>query len=104
MADSKRVFVGIDVGGTFTDLVLFDPANRLLKTVKVASTPPDFWPSVIEALEAAGLDKQRPADRARYDRPPERLSRTQGREDRAGHDCRFPRCLRDAPWQSDTAL
>lgn len=61
MADNKRVFVGIDVGGTFTDLVMFDPAKRLLKTVKVASTPPDFWPSVIEALEAAGLDKQRPA-------------------------------------------
>lgn len=61
MADDNRVFVGIDVGGTFTDLVMFDAAGNSLKTVKVPSTPPEFWPSVIAALETAGLDKDRPA-------------------------------------------
>ncbi len=61
MTENNRVYIGIDVGGTFTDLVMFDPAQKTLKTVKVASTPPDFWPSVIAALENAGLEKDRPA-------------------------------------------
>nr|WP_298726776.1 hydantoinase/oxoprolinase family protein [uncultured Steroidobacter sp.] len=60
MADENRVFVGIDVGGTFTDLVMFDPTSRTLKTVKVPSTPPEFWPSVVAALEAAGIEKKQP--------------------------------------------
>ncbi|HWK50402.1 MAG TPA: hydantoinase/oxoprolinase family protein, partial [Steroidobacter sp.] len=60
MADENRVFVGIDVGGTFTDLVMFDPASHALKTVKVPSTPPEFWPSVVAALEAAGIEKKQP--------------------------------------------
>lgn len=60
MNEESRVFVGIDVGGTFTDLVLYDPGANTLKTEKVPSTPPDFWPSVVSALEAAGVDKSRP--------------------------------------------
>ncbi|MDA5194140.1 hydantoinase/oxoprolinase family protein [Govanella unica] len=61
MSDQNRVFVGIDVGGTFTDLVLFDPAAKALKTVKVPSTPPEFFPSVVAALESAGVAKNQPA-------------------------------------------
>lgn len=60
MADQNRVFVGIDVGGTFTDLVMFNAATRALKTVKVPSTPPEFYPSVVAALEAAGIEKDQP--------------------------------------------
>src|SRR5690606_16093007 len=60
MADENRVFVGIDVGGTFTDLVMFDSGSRALRTVKVPSTPPEFWPSVVAALEAAGVGKDQP--------------------------------------------
>lgn len=60
MADQNRVFVGVDVGGTFTDLVMFNSASRALKTVKVPSTPPEFWPSVVAALEAADIEKGQP--------------------------------------------
>ena len=60
MTGHSRVFAGIDVGGTFTDLVLFDPEDGTLRTVKVPSSPPDFWPSVVDAMEAAGIGKSRP--------------------------------------------
>src|SRR5688572_15572258 len=40
--------VGVDVGGTFTDLVYFD--GRSLQIVKVPSTPPDFEQGVSHAL------------------------------------------------------
>ena len=43
--------VGIDVGGTFTDLVAFDPAEGRLRVVKIPSTPPDFHLAVIDATE-----------------------------------------------------
>src|SRR4051794_15045370 len=44
-----ELLVGVDVGGTFTDLVAFDPASGALKVVKVPSTPPEFHRAVIEA-------------------------------------------------------
>lgn len=58
---SSKAYVGIDVGGTFTDLVLFDAENGQLKTVKVPSSPPMFWSSVLEALDQAGVDAARDA-------------------------------------------
>lgn len=56
MSKSDTVFVGIDVGGTFTDLVLFDRETALIRSVKVPSTPPNYYPSVIDSLREAGLD------------------------------------------------
>ena len=44
--------VGIDIGGTFTDLVLLGRAGRAL-TVKVPSTPDDYSRSIAESLEVA---------------------------------------------------
>lgn len=58
---SSKAFVGVDVGGTFTDLAMFDAASRQFSTVKVPSSPPLFWPSVIDALDKAGIDSQRDA-------------------------------------------
>lgn len=55
MSNSKA-YVGVDVGGTFTDLAMFDAASGQFSTVKVPSSPPEFWPSVIAALDAAGID------------------------------------------------
>jgi N-methylhydantoinase A len=48
--------VGIDVGGTFTDLFAFDPEDdhRVL-TAKVSSTPRDFTDGVMHALAAADI-------------------------------------------------
>ncbi len=61
MVREDQVFVGIDVGGTFTDLVMFDAGTGQMTTVKVPSSPPDFYPSVIEALKEAGVDEARSA-------------------------------------------
>jgi len=43
--------LGIDVGGTFTDLIALDPAGGLAVR-KVLSTPPDFSEGVLSALDA----------------------------------------------------
>src|SRR5438128_12474631 len=45
---SAELQIGVDVGGTFTDLVAFDGEG--LRVVKVASTPPEFEGGVIEAV------------------------------------------------------
>ena len=47
-----RYRVGIDIGGTFTDLVLLGKAGRTI-TVKVPSTPDDYSRSIAESLEEA---------------------------------------------------
>ncbi len=59
--------IGIDTGGTFTDLVLADPAGRLVATHKLLSTPADPSGAVLRGIDAilekAGLppQNQRPA-------------------------------------------
>ena len=47
----SRPVVGVDVGGTFTDLVLFDPDRGALEVCKVPSTPADQSRGVVEGLE-----------------------------------------------------
>ncbi|HWE02505.1 MAG TPA: hydantoinase/oxoprolinase family protein [Tepidisphaeraceae bacterium] len=48
-----RLRIGIDVGGTFTDLVATDGTS--LHVVKLPSTPPDFQLAVIEAVRQASV-------------------------------------------------
>ena len=45
--------VGVDVGGTFTDLVLFDALEASVKIAKVLSTPENQAFGVMKALESA---------------------------------------------------
>ena len=45
------MLLGVDVGGTFTDAVLFD--GRLLHTAKAPTTPEDQSRGVLAAVEAA---------------------------------------------------
>src|SRR5215218_6727041 len=45
-----EIRVGVDVGGTFTDLVSFDASGGNLRVVKLPSTPPDFHLAVIDAV------------------------------------------------------
>ncbi|WJR76689.1 hydantoinase/oxoprolinase family protein [Bradyrhizobium sp. NP1] len=48
------VIVGCDVGGTFTDLILHDPANGGLKLAKVPTTTANQAHGVLAALEKTG--------------------------------------------------
>ncbi|HEX8522209.1 MAG TPA: hydantoinase/oxoprolinase family protein [Tepidisphaeraceae bacterium] len=45
--------IGVDVGGTFTDLVALDRLTGALKVVKVPSSPPEFHRAVIDAVGRA---------------------------------------------------
>ncbi|MDO8883134.1 hydantoinase/oxoprolinase family protein, partial [Pseudotabrizicola sp.] len=47
---------GVDVGGTFTDLVIVDPATGAVKLAKVSTTLPNQAPGVLNALAEAGAD------------------------------------------------
>ncbi|MFN6979881.1 MAG: hydantoinase/oxoprolinase N-terminal domain-containing protein, partial [Gemmobacter sp.] len=50
------LIAGVDVGGTFTDLVAVDPATGAVHLAKVPTTLPNQAPGVIAAFAAAGLD------------------------------------------------
>jgi len=57
MADqSAGAVVGVDVGGTFTDLVELDPGTGKVRLAKVASTLDNQAHGVLDALTAAGCD------------------------------------------------
>ena len=47
--------VGIDVGGTFTDLVLLDETSGTVRLAKVASTPADQAMGLLRGLEVLGV-------------------------------------------------
>ncbi len=47
--------VGIDIGGTFTDLVAIDGAGQV-RTHKIASTPHDYGEGIVEGLRAVLSD------------------------------------------------
>ena len=50
-SQTSRPVAGVDVGGTFTDLVLFDPRRGALEVCKVPSTPSDQSRGVVDGLE-----------------------------------------------------
>jgi N-methylhydantoinase A len=47
-ASAKPLRIGIDTGGTFTDLIAWD--GQSIRTAKVPSTPPDFHRGVVNAI------------------------------------------------------
>jgi len=51
-----RLSVGVDVGGTFTDLVLYDAERHEIRTSKVLTTPRDIPQAMFEAIEQADGD------------------------------------------------
>ena len=51
--------VGVDVGGTFTDLVIFDTETESVKISKVPSTPENQSFGVMSALESVGVSLER---------------------------------------------
>src|SRR5215204_4078803 len=52
--------IGVDVGGTFTDLVMADGSGAL-RVVKVPSTPPAFHRAVLDAVGRAREGRAGPA-------------------------------------------
>ena len=46
---------GVDVGGTFTDLVILDPESGAVNIAKVATTLPNQAAGVLAAFDAAGI-------------------------------------------------
>ncbi|MSP66982.1 MAG: hydantoinase/oxoprolinase family protein [Alphaproteobacteria bacterium] len=53
----ERFLIGIDVGGTFTDVMCYELATNRLLTAKVPSLPGAQWRGVVEAIGALGIDK-----------------------------------------------
>ena len=54
--------VGVDTGGTFTDLIAFDQASGALRRAKVPSVPDDPSLAVIEALDKLFAEGAMPGD------------------------------------------
>ncbi|WP_137391513.1 hydantoinase/oxoprolinase family protein [Rhodoligotrophos defluvii] len=48
---SRTARIGVDVGGTFTDLVLYDSARRITQTGKLLTTPQDPSIAIISGIE-----------------------------------------------------
>src|SRR5436309_9264908 len=55
-AENNSLTVGIDVGGTFTDLLAVDARAGTVKLAKVATTPDNQAIGFMAALAAAGAD------------------------------------------------
>ena len=56
MNDSQASYrVGVDVGGTFTDLIAYD-AGGALHSAKVPSLPGEQWRGVLDALASLGVE------------------------------------------------
>ena len=51
-----RFVIGIDVGGTFTDLLAYDEGEGRLLSAKVASMPGAQWQGVLDALESLEIE------------------------------------------------
>ena len=53
-----RYLIGIDVGGTFTDVLAYEPSERKLLSAKVPSFPGAQWRGVLDALDELGIRPQ----------------------------------------------
>ncbi|MBL8671427.1 MAG: hydantoinase/oxoprolinase family protein [Alphaproteobacteria bacterium] len=53
------LWVGVDVGGTFTDAVLFDDETQSISYAKAPSTPGDPKDGVLDVIERMGIDMGR---------------------------------------------
>lgn len=52
----SQLRVAVDVGGTFTDVCIFDDAATSMRVTKVPSTPHDPMIAVMNGVERAGID------------------------------------------------
>ncbi|GAB3131746.1 hydantoinase/oxoprolinase family protein [Tsukamurella serpentis] len=52
----KSLRVAVDVGGTFTDVCIFDERDKTTRVAKVPSTPHDPMEAVVSGVQAARID------------------------------------------------
>jgi N-methylhydantoinase A len=53
---NRSLRVAVDIGGTFTDAVVYDPVAGTIFEAKSSTTPDDFARGVFDALEISGID------------------------------------------------
>jgi len=53
-ASTKPVRIGVDIGGTFTDLQIFDARNSRIVAHKLPTTPEDPSIALVEGMKTAG--------------------------------------------------
>ncbi|MGI9336304.1 MAG: hydantoinase/oxoprolinase N-terminal domain-containing protein, partial [Gammaproteobacteria bacterium] len=53
------IWVGVDVGGTFTDVVVYELESGEVRSGKSPSTPDDTAAGVLRALRLMGVDLSR---------------------------------------------
>jgi N-methylhydantoinase A/oxoprolinase/acetone carboxylase beta subunit len=49
--NSPNLYIGVDIGGTFTDFVIYDPKTGKISTSKRLSTPANPAQAVLEGLK-----------------------------------------------------
>ncbi|HIJ56982.1 MAG TPA: hydantoinase/oxoprolinase family protein [Deltaproteobacteria bacterium] len=54
--NSGQYLIGVDVGGTFTDILCYEPRRQQLLSAKVPSIPDGQWHGVLDALTALSID------------------------------------------------
>ena len=94
--------LGVDVGGTFTDVLLVEEGSGSTWRAKTASTPADQAVGVLNGIgqvcAAAGIElSEVAAGAARHDRRDQRDPRGQGRHRRPGHHQGLPAGAADRP-------
>jgi N-methylhydantoinase A len=55
MNTSAEFLVGVDVGGTFTDILAYQRSGEQLLAAKVSSFPGEQWRGILDALSALGI-------------------------------------------------
>ena len=58
MTQQNSLRIGVDIGGTFTDLVAFDDAKRQMLIAKTPSVPGNYSAGVINALDEIGTPRR----------------------------------------------
>ena len=87
--DQAGPIVGVDVGGTFTDVFVLDETARRVRTAKVPSTRGDQSAGFLEGIARRSAASPSIAlDRARHDRRHQRAAGAQGRAHRRHHHAR----------------